>query len=532
MGRIGKSTPFGKQISQTENIKPLKAFRRRGPVVGAVAAAIDKKETKAADIVLEMMKNLVHRGDDAFGIAIQDEVRFSNRVEDLNTHGLRSSFAIGYNLMKLFPRVIQQPLKVGRKIVAFEGTVFPVKAKPYLTALVKSALQETNVEAIADFVRTRRGAYVIASLQGEEMILARDPVGQRPLYFGKNGRLFAAASERKALWRVGLQRVESFPPGYVMSLTRKGWRLQHSRTIRQPEVAEIDLESAAKHLKRLLTKTIVQLTKDVEQIAIAFSGGIDSGLIASIAKSTGLEVELLTVSLPDQPELAHAIEVGSELRLPHRVKQLTIANVEESVKTVLWHIEEANPMKLAVAIPMYFAAAMAHREGFKVMLTGQGCDEIFGGYRRFLAILDHGGAGALQKAILESSRGAYQINYQRDEQVSVSHRIDLRLPFADLNVVEYALSLPTELKIIGPQDDLRKRALRRLGQMINLPKSVVERPKKAIQYATGIERALRHIAKRRKMTLTEYVMKSFEEVFKNRQNALDPLLPRFDAAKR
>jgi len=500
--------------------------------VGAIAAAIDKKDSSAVDIVFELMKNLVHRGNDAFGIAVPDEVRFSNRIEDLNTHGMRSSFAIGYNLMKLFPRNVRQPLKVGRKIIAFEGTVHPVRAKQYLTPLIKSALQKTDVKAIADFVRTRRGAYAIASLQGEKMILARDPVGQKPLYFGKNERLVAAASERKALWKVGLDRVDSFPPGYVMSLTRKGWKLQHSRTMRQPEVAEVDLESAAKHLKRLLVKTIVELTKDVERVAISFSGGIDSGLIASIAKSTGLKVELFTVSLPDQPELAHAIEVGSELRLPHRVKQLTIADVEETVKTVLWHIEEANPMKLAVAIPMYFAADMAHREGFKVMLAGQGCDEVFGGYRRFLAILDRGGRSALQKAILESSREAYQINYQRDEQVFMPNHIDLRLPFADLSVVEYALSLPIELKIVSPQDDLRKRVLRRLGQVINLPKSVVERPKKAIQYATGIERALRHIAKNRKMTLREYVMKSFDEVFKHRQNTLDPFPPRFDAEKK
>ena len=500
--------------------------------MGAIAAAIDNKGFGAVDIVLEMMKNLVHRGDDAFGIATPDDLRFSNRIEDLNTRGMKSSFAIGYNLMKLLPSDIQQPLKIGRAAIAFEGTVHPVKSKPYLTALFKSAFQKTNVKAVADFVKTRRGAYAIASLHGENMILARDPVGQKPLYFGKNERLVAAASERKALWRVGLDRVDSFPPGYIMSLTRKGWRLQHSRTIRQPEVAGVDLESAAKHLKRLLVKTIVELTKDVERAAVAFSGGIDSGLIASIAKSTGLEVELFTVSLPDQPELAHAVEVGSELTLPHRVKQLTITDVEESVKTVLCHIEEANPMKLAVAIPMYFAAALAHREGFKVMISGQGCDEAFGGYRRFLAILDRGGGGALQKAMVESSREAYQINYQRDEQVSLPRHIDLRLPFADLKVVEYAVSLPTELKIVSPQDDLRKRVLRRLGQMINLPKSVVERPKKAIQYATGIERALRHIAKNRNMTLTEYVMKSFDEVFKYRQNALDPLLPRFDAEKK
>jgi len=500
--------------------------------VGAIAAAIDRRGSNAVDIVFEMMKNLVYRGDDAFGIATPDELRFSNRIEDLNRERLRSSFSIGYNLMRLFPRDIQQPLKVGPKIIAFEGALYPAIARPYLTGLMKSGLHKRNVDAIADLVRTRRGAYVIASLQGDRMILARDPVGQKPLYFGKNERFIAAASERKALWRVGLDKVESFPPGYVMSLTRKGWRLQHSRTIRQPEAAEVDIESAAKYLKKLLTKTIVDLTNDVERVAIAFSGGIDSGLIASIAKSTGLEVELFTVSLPDQPELAHALEVGSELGLPHRVKRLTVTDVEESVKTVLWHVEEANPMKLAVAMPMYFAAAMANGEGFKVMLAGQGCDEVFGGYRRFLAILDRGGAGALQKAILESSREAYQINYQRDEQVSAPRHIDLRLPFADLNVVEYALSMPTELKIASPQDDLRKRVLRRLGQIINLPKSVVERPKKAIQYATGTERALRHIAKNRKMTLTEYVTKSFDEVFKNRQNALGLPLPRLDVEKR
>jgi len=487
--------------------------------VGAISAAIDRKDSNAVDIVYEMMKSLVHRGDDAFGIATPDELRFSRRIGELKTSGLRSGFAIGYNLMKLFPRDIKQPLKMGLEIIAFEGTVHPVRTRPYLTALIKSAQHKAKTDIIADFLKTRRGAYAIALLHGEKIILARDPVGQKPLYFGRNEKLFAAASERKALWRLGLDRVESFPPGYVMSLTRKDLRLQRSRTIRQPKVAGVDLESAAKHLKKLLLKITVELTKDVGRAAIAFSGGIDSGLIASIAKSTGLDVELITVSLPDQPELAHALGVGRELGLPHRVKQLTITDVENSVEKVLWHIEEENPMKLAVAIPMYFAAATAHEEGFRVMLTGQGSDEVFGGYRRFLSILDRGGPGALRKAMVESSREAYEINYQRDEQVSTPHHVDLRLPFADLNVIEYALSLPIELKIASPQDDLRKRVLRRLAQMMNLPNSVVERPKKAIQYATGIERALRRIAKNRKMTLREYVVKSFEEVFKHRRKA-------------
>ena len=482
--------------------------------MGAIAAAIDKKDFRAADIVFEMMRNLMHRGDDAFGIATPDQVSFSNKIEDLDTHSLRSSFAIGYNLMELFSRDIQQPIKIGRNVIAFEGTVHPVGAKPYLANLVKSALR-ADVKAFADFVRMRRGAYVIASLHGEKMILARDPVGLKPLYFGEDTRLWAVASERKALWRVGLSGTESFPPGYIMSLTKKTRRLARSRTIRQRKMVEVDLESAAKHLRRLLSKTILELTRDVDKAAIAFSGGIDSGLIASIAKSIGLQLELITVSLPDQPELAHAIKAGKKLKLPHRVKQLTITDVEVAVKKVLWHIEEPNPMKLAVAIPLYFTAAMAHEEGLKVMLAGQGCDEIFGGYRKFLTILDRGGTQALQKAMLESSKEAYQVNYQRDEQVSAPHQIDLRLPFADLKVIEYAHSLPAELKILSPQDDLRKRVLRKLAEMMNLPMSVVERPKKAIQYATGIERALRHIARDRKMTLTEFVMKSFEEIFKH-----------------
>ncbi len=479
--------------------------------MGAIAAAMDKEDLKAADIVVEMMKNLTHRGDDAFGIATPDEVRLSNKIGDLGIHSLKSSSAIGYNLMKLFPRDIRQPVGIGRKVVGFEGTVHPVRAKPHLTALFKST--------IADIVRTRKGAYVIALLHGQKMVLARDPVGQKPLYFAEDSRLFAAASERKALWRVGFSRVESFPPGHVMTLTKTAWRLRCSRTIRQPKAVRVDLESAAKQLKRLLSKTIVELTRDVDKAAIAFSGGIDSGLIASIAKSIGLDVELITVSLPDRPELAHAIKVGRDLKLPHRAIRVTIADVEAVAEKVLWHIEEPNPMKLAVAIPLYIAAATANEEGFKVILAGQGSDEIFGGYRKFLTILDHEGTQALQRAMIESSKEAYQVNYQRDEQVSTPHQIDLRLPFADLDVIEYAHSLPTQLKILGPKDDLRKRVLRKLAEMTGLPRYVVERPKKAIQYASGIERALRHIARDRKMTLTEYVIKSFEETFKHSQNS-------------
>jgi asparagine synthase (glutamine-hydrolysing) len=99
----------------------------------------------------------------------------------------------------------------------------------------------------------------------------------------------------------------------------------------------------------------------------------------------------------------------------------------------------------------------------------------------------------------------HESNIERDVKICRFHDVELRLPFASYQIAEFALSLPLELKIEKKPDSLRKLVLRRAAENIGIPKSVTEKPKKAVQYATGTNDAVKKLAKKQNMTVKDYV---------------------------
>ena len=151
----------------------------------------------------------------------------------------------------------------------------------------------------------------------------------------------------------------------------------------------------------------------------------------------------------------------------------------------------------------------------RVLLAGQGADELFGGYRRYMRIYATEGEKKLAEAMYNDTAKSYETNFQRDEPVCAYHKVDLRLPYADIDVVRYALSLPTGLKIDTASDALRKRVQRQVALNLAIPSLVAERPKKAIQFATGVDKVLRSLAKSKGLTAHEYLEETFRKVYPN-----------------
>lgn len=202
---------------------------------------------------------------------------------------------------------------------------------------------------------------------------------------------------------------------------------------------------------------------------------------------------------------------AAELGLPLEERLFSTGEVEEAARRIPWLIEESSPMMVEVAIPVFWVSRMALEAGFQAVFLGQGADELFGGYERFVEILRREGEGACAKAIFQSVSRAHEINYERDEKVAAYNRVDLRLPYADWSLAEYAVKLPVGLKVsLSGGAPVKKAVLRDAARLLGLPESIAGRRKKAVQYETGVHKAMLEISKREGLSLREYVERSFK----------------------
>ena len=365
---------------------------------------------------------------------------------------------------------------------------------------------------VAQIIRDHDGSYTFAIIDKTRVIVGRDPLGTCPLYYGEIKTLWAAASEQKALWKIGFKNVKPFPPGNLATVTMQNSVFQLIKTVSKTEEKKCGIETATEILQRLLWNAVEKRITDLKEVAVAFSGGIDSSLIAFVVQHIGLKVHLFTVGLKGQEELKHAKGFANLLELPIHIQTYKIDDVESQLPAILWLIEKIGILDAGIAVPLYWTAENASKMGFKVMLAGQGSDELFGGYQKYLKIYEHYGEEKLGEMLFQDVVNSYETNYQRDNKVSAFHKIELRLPFTDLELINFALSMPLGLKI-QPEKGIRKIILRHVAKKLGLPASIVDRPKKAIQYTTGVDKALKKLAKGEKLNLQNYLMKHFRDSY-------------------
>lgn len=133
----------------------------------------------------------------------------------------------------------------------------------------------------------------------------------------------------------------------------------------------------------------------------------------------------------------------------------------------------------------------------------------FGGYQRYANAYLTVGEEKVRRMMFDDVVGLYESNLERDVKICGFHGVELRLPFATYALAEFAVALPAALKLERKAGALRKLVLRKAAENMGLPVSVTAKPKKAVQYATGVDAALKKLAGKQKLTVGEYVHKLF-----------------------
>lgn len=479
--------------------------------MGGLAAAITKHGENAVKPVLLMLQELRHRGVQTIQIATPNSTVIGQTFQELEKQRISSNVIVGRNCSSTLLKESQHAVLKESHTLTVDGLLIS-PSKNFATQEIANELELSPQEEAAHIIKKFDGSYTFAIASPNKIIAGRDLLGTSPFYIGQNETVSALASERKALWTLGIKQAKSIPPGTLASLTPKGFEFKPAETITQPAQKPINIEKAAHRLQKLLLESINERIVCTKKIAVAFSGGLDSSVIATLAKTCKKEVNLITVALEGQSELWHAEIAAEAIDLPLQIKTYKISDVEKAVGKVLWLIEEADPMKVGIAIPLFWTSQIASENGFNVLLAGQGADELFGGYHKYLKHYSSGGE-EMRKVLFHDLITSYEANFQRDNPVCAFHKVDLRLPFIDRQVVRFALSLPLHLKITSTEDNLRKHVLRRVAQNIALPAFISEKTKKAVQYTTGVDKALRKLAQTKGLNLKGYVKQVFEEVY-------------------
>ncbi len=483
--------------------------------MGALVAAVNRKGENVVPTVVTMLRELIHRGNEGHGIATPSSAAIAITLNELELKNYDSGIALGHNLSYILPRDQPQPVQGNGFTFVFEGRMFPAPNLPDLSELKEfmTQLGSNPMKNASHILEKLGGSYVFAVAESKKILVGRDVFGATPLYYGENEVVCAVASERKALWKLGLKEVHSFPPGQIAIINEHGFSFHPVKKLRVPPKEKLDMETAAQALELLLLESTRKHVSDLESVAVAFSGGVDSSVVAVLAENVGLDVKLVSVGLENQPEVMFAEEAAEALDLPIHIQTYSVDELEETLAKVLWLTEESHTINACIAVPFYWLAETASNLGYPVLLAGQGADELFGGYQRYLTEYERSGAEAVEQKMFYDVENAYCQNFQRDNQVCSYHGVELRLPFINRDVVDFALRLPLRLKINSVEDRLRKRVLRRVAHKMDVPSLMADKPKKAVQYTTGVTKALQRLAKNEGLTLREYVKKAYSKLY-------------------
>ena len=473
-------------------------------------AVLDKQGNSVAARIIEVLKSFSVGQPSHFGLISPKKSLFEKSIDVLSKQGLDSSTLAAYVTSK--PKSVSdyEFLKLDDAAFVFEGRVYsPIPKTAIIEQVAKEPLHcETTLQTL---IEQADGDYSFLMLKDGWIAAGRDPIGVQPLYYGENKDIAALASNRKALWKLGIENPVSFPPGNLAFANREGFKFKPIKTLTFAEPKSITMDEAAEKLQALLEQSIQRRVHDVKEVAVAFSGGLDSSLVAFLASKCGVKVNLLHVSMENQVETEEAMKAADELNLPLQVHLFKESDVEKALPKVVDLIEEPDPIKASIGLPFYWVALKASEAGFRVLLAGQGADELFGGYQRYVNECCKDGSEKARKTMFNDVVRIHESNLERDMKICGFHDVELRLPFASFEIAEFAQSLPVELKIEKKTDTLRKLVLRKVALNAGMPSSMAEKPKKAVQYSTGINDAVKRIAKKHEKTVNEYVKELFQQ---------------------
>ena len=364
-----------------------------------------------------------------------------------------------------------------------------------ILALYRDAVNAGGSEE--DFIRMLERlngifAFALYDAERDEYLIARDPIGVIPLYIGKDAQgHVCVASELKALEGICTE-YEPFMPGHFLS-SKKGHMVRWwTRDWFKYDAVKDNGADVAELRKALEAAVKRQLMSDVPY-GVLLSGGLDSSVISAIArKNAARRIETddqqeawwprlhsFAVGLKGAPDLAKAREVADHIGTVHHEIHYTIQEGLDAIRDVIYFIETYDVTTVRASTPMYLLARVIRSMGIKMVLSGEGADEVFGGYLYFHKAPD---AKAFHEETVRKLSKLHLYDCLRANKSLAAWGVEGRVPFLDKEFLDVAMRMNPEAKMC-PGKNIEKRVVREAFADM-LPESVAWRQKE--QFSDGV----------------------------------------------
>lgn len=475
---------------------------------------VENSKIKSEDIY-DMLKKMEHRGPDTHGVYLDGRLIKVNEVDELKgVLSNESHIALGHSRLKITgsEKTTQPYTSCDNKLALIHnGEIYNYQKlrtllykqheiktssdSEIIVHLLEEIYQGNLMYAMKKVIGLLDGMYSLAVTDGESLVVARDPIGKKPLYYIKNENITYFASEKKALWN-GKDTPERLNPGDILNIDNSGVRLEEGFHLQMPQIDIIDFQEAVQIYKDVLItavkKRVTGLTES--RIGVIFSGGIDSVLISKLLQREGKSIICYCTGTEGSGDIAAARSVAEDLGLELKTTIIAEDMVEEMLPEILQSVEESGLLQVEVAIPMYLAAKLAAEDNIRVMFTGQAADELFAGYPWYNDVLSDFGYLMLHEKLWEDLVLAYTDTLEREDKLTMAHSIELRAPYLDKHLIQTVMRMSPRLKIQDKNDNLRKRVHRQAAVELGVPPYISFRAKNPAQSGSGIHGIIEKIA--------------------------------------
>ena len=453
---------------------------------GIVCAFNTSNDKLLRSRVLEMAKTIRHRGPDWSGI-------YSNK----------NAIIAHERLAIVDPSSGQQPLfsQDDRYILAANGEIYNHKELrdefPDYNFSTKSdceVILPLYEKYGPDFLDKINGifAFAIYDSHKDEYFIARDHMGIIPLYIGWDEKnVFYVSSELKAL-EGQCEKIELFPPGqYLISSENKfkKWYIRDWEYFDNVKSLESDITKLRESLEDAVKR---QLMSDVPY-GVLLSGGLDSSITSAIAKKYSEkrietddtqrawwpQLHSFSVGLKGSPDLAAARKVANHIGTVHHEIIFTIQEGLDAIKDVIYNLETYDITTVRASTPMYLMARVIKSMGIKMVLSGEGADELFGGYLYFHKAPS---AESFHEETVRKLNKLHMYDCLRANKSLAAWGVEGRVPFLDKEFIDVAMTLNPKDKMINNQR-MEKWILRKAFQDY-LPDEILWRQKE--QFSDGV----------------------------------------------